>query len=78
LFQTINDNLNPRFVKTFKLSYCFQEHQPLLFEVYDIDDFTHQNDLARQDFIGQFKVCTGAPLLPVWWLVSSPSYNNTK
>lgn len=35
--EIIYDNLNPDFSTSFKMTYKFQEKQPLHFEVYDVD-----------------------------------------
>eukprot|EP00118_Oscarella_pearsei_P012075 m.85779 g.85779 ORF g.85779 m.85779 type:complete len:552 (+) comp36472_c0_seq1:90-1745(+) len=60
--EMINDNLNPRFSKTFVVDYYFDELQPLKFEVYDIDDES-KADWASQDFIGQTEVMLSSIIL---------------
>jgi len=37
--EIIPESLNPKFVKTFIVSYNFEKKQKLKFEIYDIDDF---------------------------------------
>ena len=36
--EMIRDDLNPHFVRTFLVNYCFHEVQPLRFLLYDIDN----------------------------------------
>lgn len=50
--EIIPESLNPKFVKTFIVSYNFEKKQKLKFEVYDIDDFDNIENLERQEFIG--------------------------
>lgn len=45
------DNLNPKFVRSFKLPYRFETQQRLRFVCYDIDDL--KSGLEQQDFIGE-------------------------
>ena len=52
--ETIDDNLNPEFVKKFIVDYFFEEVQNVRFEVYDID--YNNGKLADQDFIGQVEL----------------------
>jgi hypothetical protein len=50
--EIIWNNLNPQWVKKFKVEYFFEEIQHLKFAVYDAD--TKQGtDLAKQDFLGE-------------------------
>ena len=56
--EVIMDNLNPDFVKSFKLDYFFEEQQYLKFDVYDLDSESH--DLSTHDFIGKFVTTLGA------------------
>ena len=51
--ETIDNNLNPNFVKSFKLDYIFEVKQELFFEVFDEDD--GKND----DFIGSVRTTLG-------------------
>lgn len=37
--EVLPETLNPKFVKTFIVSYNFEKKQKLRFEIYDIDDF---------------------------------------
>ncbi|KAG2387833.1 hypothetical protein C9374_001427 [Naegleria lovaniensis] len=48
------DNLNPKFTKTFIVTYKFEEIQPLKFLLYDIDNATV--DLSDDDFLGSCEV----------------------
>lgn len=50
--EIIPESLNPKFVKTFIVSYNFEKKQKLKFEIYDIDDFDQIENLERQEFIG--------------------------
>ena len=52
--ETIDNNLNPNFVKSFTLDYIFEVKQELFFEVFDYDD--GKND----DFIGSVRTTLGA------------------
>lgn len=56
--ETIMDNLNPDFVKSFIIDYLFEEQQILKFEVYDLDANT--TDLSRHDLIGKFVTSLGS------------------
>jgi len=51
--ETVKDNLNPNFSKSFTLDYNFEEVQHLKFVVYDIDNNT--KTLDDDDFIGETK-----------------------
>lgn len=48
--ETINNNLNPNFKRTFTLNYLFEARQDIVFEVYDEDD---QKNQVNDDFIGR-------------------------
>ncbi|XP_062500669.1 copine-3-like [Corticium candelabrum] len=49
--ETIQDNLNPKFARSFILEYHFEEEQPLKLAVFDVDSASH--DLRQHDFIGE-------------------------
>ncbi|KAG2385825.1 hypothetical protein C9374_002974 [Naegleria lovaniensis] len=55
--ETVRDNLNPNFVKSFVLDYFFEEVQHLKFAVYDIDNSTAT--LNDDDFIGEMTTTLG-------------------
>ncbi|KAL9657419.1 hypothetical protein ABK040_014406 [Willaertia magna] len=55
--ETIRNNLNPNFSKTFVLDYCFEEVQHLRFAIYDIDNNTATLD--DDDFIGDTQTTLG-------------------
>lgn len=50
--EVIDNNLNPKFSKTFVVDFRFEEVQTLNFAVYDVDDKRHVDDTRRHDFIG--------------------------
>lgn len=50
--ETIWDNLNPKWSKTFDVRYYFEREQLFKFEVYDVDNESTRHNLAAQDFIG--------------------------
>ena len=49
--EVVWNNLNPEWVKIFRVMYVFEIRQPLLFRVYDVDSETAS--LRDQDFIGE-------------------------
>lgn len=51
--ETIKNNLNPNFLKSFQLEYVFESRQDILFEVFDDDN-------GNDDFIGSAKTTIGA------------------
>ena len=51
--ETIKNNLNPVFERSFDVDYIFDEVQMILFEVYDIDNVSES--LADDDFLGQLQ-----------------------
>ena len=55
--ETIDNNLNPNFTKSFIVDYIFQAKQELRFEVYDEDDKSNANN---DDFIGRIETTLGA------------------
>ena len=59
------DNLNPQWVRSFDLTYKFEERQRLRFQVYDVDNFEAHVPLSAHDFIGTVEVLlhevVGAP-----------------
>ena len=57
--ETIMDNLNPDFVKSFTVDYFFEEQQNIKFEVYDSDDPNSRN-LSSHDFIGRVVTTLGS------------------
>ncbi|KAL0481100.1 hypothetical protein AKO1_012868 [Acrasis kona] len=59
--EIIWNNLNPRFVKSIPVTYCFEKNQMCRFVVIDIDDKTTTN-ADKQDFIGQID-CTLAEIV---------------
>lgn len=50
--EVIPETTNPKFMKTFVVSYNFEKSQKLKFEIYDIDSFQDKNELEKQDYIG--------------------------
>ena len=48
--ETIFNDPNPNFVKSFKVYYMFESNQPLRFDVYDVD--SEKASLKNHDFIG--------------------------
>ncbi|KAK3736203.1 hypothetical protein QZH41_011890, partial [Actinostola sp. cb2023] len=56
--ETIMNNLNPDFVKTFTIHYFFEEVQKLKFQVYDID--SKSTRLQDHDFIGETECTLGS------------------
>ncbi|KAF0978021.1 hypothetical protein FDP41_002976 [Naegleria fowleri] len=60
--ETVKDNLNPNFVKSFVLDYFFEETQPLKFACYDIDNST--TTLNDDDFIGEMTTTLGEIYIP--------------
>jgi hypothetical protein len=59
------DNLNPKWVTSFKIAYHFEKVQPLMFKVYDIDD--KNASLDKQDFIGHAVRLGHALLVLLTW-----------
>lgn len=55
--ETINDNLNPDFVKKFIINYYFEESQKLKFEIYDVD--SKSSRLSDHDFLGRTECTLG-------------------
>ncbi|KAI8771714.1 copine-9 [Biomphalaria glabrata] len=55
--ETINNNLNPDFVKHFVVDYFFEECQRLKFQIFDVD--TSSQSLSQQDFIGEVDLTLG-------------------
>ncbi|XP_069695299.1 copine-8-like isoform X2 [Periplaneta americana] len=55
--ETINNTLNPNFVKKIHLIYRFEEQQHLKFEVYDVD--TTKANLEEHDFLGYCETTLG-------------------
>eukprot|EP00742_Colponemidia_sp_Colp-10_P002200 GILJ01002352.1.p1 GENE.GILJ01002352.1~~GILJ01002352.1.p1 ORF type:complete len:570 (+),score=97.05 GILJ01002352.1:35-1711(+) len=55
--ETINDNLNPDFAKSFLVQYCFEEVQVMRFRVFDIDNASATLD--DDDFLGECNVTLG-------------------
>jgi len=49
--ETIDNTLNPDFVRKFIMEYYFEERQNLRFDVYDIDSQSHS--LSNHDFLGR-------------------------
>lgn len=60
--EVIDNDLNPRFSKTFLLYYRFEEIQKLKFTVVDVDDRSRVDDISRHDLIGELE-CTLADLV---------------
>ncbi|KAL5473555.1 hypothetical protein EMCRGX_G028048 [Ephydatia muelleri] len=60
--EVIDNDLNPKFVTTFKVDYQFEEIQNLKFAVYDVDDKHHVEDLSKQEVIGTIE-CTLAEIM---------------
>ena len=50
--ETIMDNLNPDFVKSYTVDYFFKKQQNIKFEMYDSDD-PNCRKLSSHDFIGR-------------------------
>lgn len=55
--ETIDNNLNPDFVKKFQMTYYFEERQNLKFEVYDVD--SNSRKLSDHDFAGKAEFLLG-------------------
>ncbi len=55
--ETIDNNLNPNFKKSFLVDYIFEARQELKFEVMDEDD---KLDSKNDDFIGSVETTLGA------------------
>ncbi|XP_052780643.1 copine-8-like isoform X1 [Mya arenaria] len=55
--ETIQDNLNPDFVKKFVINYFFEESQKLKFELYDVDSKSAK--LSDHDFLGRMECTLG-------------------
>ena len=55
--ETIDNNLNPNFQKSFVVDYIFEAKQELKFEVFDEDD---KNNANNDDFIGRIETTLGA------------------
>ena len=55
--ETIQDNLNPKFVKSFHMEYHFEQHQNLKFEVYDSD--SSALNLTKHDYLGHKIITLG-------------------
>nr|XP_002732563.1 PREDICTED: copine-8-like [Saccoglossus kowalevskii] len=55
--EIIWNNLNPDFVKKFKLDYFFEERQELKFELYDMDSKDH--NLQKHDYLGEVQCSLG-------------------
>merc|ERR1712154_506938 len=55
--ETIQDSLNPDFVKKFIVDYFFEERQLLKFEIYDIDSSSQR--LSDHDFLGCMECSLG-------------------
>ncbi|KAH3880662.1 copine-8-like isoform X2 [Dreissena polymorpha] len=55
--ETIQDNLNPDFVKKFVIHYYFEESQKLKLEIYDVD--SKSSRLADHDFLGRMECTLG-------------------
>jgi hypothetical protein len=45
--EVITDNLNPKFVKSVVINYCFEEKQLIKVKVFDVDDFREGVDVAQ-------------------------------
>ena len=52
--EVVWNNLNPEWVKIFRIMYVFEVRQPLLFRVFDVD--SENASLRDQDFIGEATV----------------------
>lgn len=55
--ETVRNNENPDFVSKVLISYKFEEKQPLMFEVYDVD--SKEKDLSAHDFLGTITTSLG-------------------
>lgn len=53
--ETIQNNLNPNYAKTFALDYIFESRQDIRFDVYDDD-----NNGDKDDYIGTVETTVGA------------------
>ncbi|KAI9144384.1 Copine-domain-containing protein [Paraphysoderma sedebokerense] len=58
--EVIKNNLNPKFVTTFKMKYFFESVQQLVLRIYDIDN--NSTKLDDHDFIGEIR-CTLADIV---------------
>lgn len=52
--EVVNNDLNPEWVKIFRIMYVFEIRQPLLFRVYDVD--CADEDLSHHDYIGEASI----------------------
>ena len=52
--EMITDNLNPVFVKSIIVDYCFEEKQEIKISIYDIDDFS-EKAVMEQNLIGNIE-----------------------
>ena len=55
--ETVDNNLNPNFNKSFIVDYIFEAKQELKFEVFDEDD---KSNAKNDDFIGSVETTLGA------------------
>jgi len=47
------DSLSPKWITSFDVQYNFEVRECFKFEIYDVDDFTNNNqNFANHDFIG--------------------------
>ncbi len=60
--EIIWDNLNPKFVKSFRMEYHFEKVQKLLFQIYDIEH--EHGPLSKQDFIGSMVLSALLIMIP--------------
>jgi hypothetical protein len=52
--EVVANNLNPEWVKSFRVMYVFEKRQRLRFRVFDVD--SELGELSDQDFIGQVEI----------------------
>lgn len=46
------DNLNPEWVTAIDVTYQFEKREYYKAEVYDVEDFSNPDNLARHDYVG--------------------------
>ncbi|EDV19303.1 uncharacterized protein TRIADDRAFT_33800 [Trichoplax adhaerens] len=67
--ECIKDNLNPKFIKSFTMTYFFEELQMIRFHVYDIDG--NSSNLDKHDFLGRME-CSLAEIMSHGGILEKP------
>lgn len=57
--EMIADNLNPHFVKEILVDYMFEQQQTFRIDIYDADDASNLQNLAKQEVIGSVEFLLG-------------------